>query len=73
MTGYRYNAVTPFALRKDLDVILSDNIAKLGFFYLGGGAVDLKIRVATDEFIEKYTAPVYTGDIVYKWSFVSLV
>lgn len=47
-------------------MIVSDNISKLDYFYLGGGAVDLKIRVGTYEFIQKCNGAVYIGDIVYK-------
>ena len=49
MTGFGHNAVTP--LKLDLPMILSDGIAGLpsGQFWLGGGHVDLKLRLQVEE------------------------
>ena len=45
LTGYRHNAVTPFALTHPMPLIISQPIITLqpNYFYLGGGAIDLKI------------------------------
>ncbi len=68
LTGYRHNAVTPFAMTEKMPMILSDSIATLqpGYFYLGGGAIDLKIRVAIQALLTLYESTVHIGDIVYK-------
>ncbi|CAE7801305.1 unnamed protein product [Symbiodinium sp. CCMP2592] len=51
ITGCGHNAVTP--LKQDLPMILSDAITKLpsGQFWLGGGHVDLKLRLQVEEAI----------------------
>lgn len=53
LTGFEHNAVTPIGMREDIPVILSDAIVKLSprFFWLGGGEVDLKLGMQTDDFI----------------------
>ncbi|XP_002985588.2 uncharacterized protein LOC9653783 [Selaginella moellendorffii] len=53
LSGYEHNAVTPIGMRTDIPVILSDAIANLkpDFFWLGGGDVDLKLGINTQEFI----------------------
>ena len=52
ITGCGHNAVTP--LGQDLPMILSDSIAQLSSdqFWLGGGHVDLKLRLKTSEAIK---------------------
>ncbi|CAK9089781.1 Uncharacterized protein SCF082_LOCUS42356 [Durusdinium trenchii] len=52
ITGCGHNAVTP--LGQDLPMILSDGIAKLEHFWLGGGHVDLKLRLNTAEAIKTF-------------------
>eukprot|EP00931_Biecheleriopsis_adriatica_P099651 TRINITY_DN74307_c0_g1_i1.p1 TRINITY_DN74307_c0_g1~~TRINITY_DN74307_c0_g1_i1.p1 ORF type:complete len:251 (+),score=61.18 TRINITY_DN74307_c0_g1_i1:40-753(+) len=49
MTGFEHNAVTPLGL--NLPVVVSDKIASLpsGTMWLGGGHVDLKLRVSVAE------------------------
>lgn len=54
MTGYIHNGVEPFMMKTPLPIILSHLIAKKGFFWLGGGHVDLKIRVSVEEFLRKW-------------------
>eukprot|EP00930_Biecheleria_cincta_P004615 TRINITY_DN105532_c0_g1_i1.p1 TRINITY_DN105532_c0_g1~~TRINITY_DN105532_c0_g1_i1.p1 ORF type:complete len:211 (+),score=52.61 TRINITY_DN105532_c0_g1_i1:1-633(+) len=53
ITGFGHNAVTPLGL--DLPMILCDSIAALpsGQFWLGGGHVDLKLRMGVAEVLEK--------------------
>jgi hypothetical protein len=41
-------------MKTPLPIILSHLIAKKGFFWLGGGHVDLKIRVSVEEFLRKW-------------------
>eukprot|EP01016_Furgasonia_blochmanni_P048748 TRINITY_DN7310_c0_g1_i1.p1 TRINITY_DN7310_c0_g1~~TRINITY_DN7310_c0_g1_i1.p1 ORF type:complete len:314 (+),score=59.94 TRINITY_DN7310_c0_g1_i1:98-943(+) len=67
MTGYGYNGVTPFLLKTPMPVILSDKITKLSpqCFWLGGGDVDLKIRISVDEFLTKNDLDVFVCDVVY--------
>ncbi|KAA3460227.1 YbaK/aminoacyl-tRNA synthetase-associated domain isoform 1 [Gossypium australe] len=53
LTGYEHNAVTCIGMHTDIPVILDEAIVKLdpGFFWLGGGEVDLKLGIRTSEFI----------------------
>lgn len=37
-----------------MTVILSQGISKLDFFWMGGGHVDVKTRVSTEEFLNKW-------------------
>lgn len=58
LTGYEHNAVTCVGMNTDIPVILDEAIVKLEpeFFWLGGGDVDLKLGIATSEFI-RYVNP----------------
>ena len=53
VTGFVPNAVVPFGMKTDMPIIMSEDILKLAprYFWLGGGHVDCKVRVDTDEFI----------------------
>ncbi|GBG78434.1 hypothetical protein CBR_g26463 [Chara braunii] len=53
LTGFGHNAVTPFGMKTNIPVILSHEITNLNppFFWLGGGEVDLKLGIRTDDFI----------------------
>ena len=54
LTGYKHNSVTPFALlSSDIPIVLTKQVVDLKYFWLGGGHVDLKLRVAASEFIQK--------------------
>lgn len=53
LTGYKHNSVTPFGLLTDIPIVLTKEIVSRKYFWMGGGHVDLKLRVATSEFIEK--------------------
>lgn len=54
LTGYKHNSVTPFGLlSSELVVVMSKELVDLKWFWMGGGHVDLKLKVATSEFIEK--------------------
>ena len=53
LSGYRFNAVTPFFMSNDkLMIIMDENIANLnpGYFWGGGGRVSLKIGCSIDDF-----------------------
>lgn len=62
ITGYPHNSVTPFGLLdKTIPILLTDAVVPLKYFWMGGGAVDLKLRVAVSEFCR---APnVIVGDV----------
>ena len=53
LTGYRHNSVTPFGLLSDIPIILTKEVVDLKYFWMGGGHVDLKLRVSSSEFIDK--------------------
>jgi prolyl-tRNA editing enzyme YbaK/EbsC (Cys-tRNA(Pro) deacylase) len=65
LTGYGYNAITPFLMRSKLPVILSKNILSLTpqYIWLGGGEVDLKLGISIEELIS-VTSPL-VADIIY--------
>mmetsp|Transcript_135155 Transcript_135155/g.252684 ORF Transcript_135155/g.252684 Transcript_135155/m.252684 type:complete len:92 (-) Transcript_135155:17-292(-) len=58
LSGYPHNAVTPLAMAADMPVVISDKILELadGTFWLGGGHVDLKMRVEAKNFVEIFAA-----------------
>jgi hypothetical protein len=49
----------------DLKIILADSIAKLdsGYFWLGGGRVELKLGISVDEFLDYFGSRVIVGNI----------
>jgi prolyl-tRNA editing enzyme YbaK/EbsC (Cys-tRNA(Pro) deacylase) len=55
MSGYKYNAITPFFMNDNsLKIILSDTIVNglnPGYFWLGGGRVELKMGISVEEFL----------------------
>ena len=59
LTGYAHGAVTPFGTAMRVPVLVSREMEKLtpgGEFWLGGGEVDLKMRVSYDELVSKFDA-----------------
>lgn len=52
LSGYDHNAITPFNLKVDMPVIVSDKIKQLEYIWFGGGHTDVKLRINTDEFKE---------------------
>ncbi|KAF7828405.1 YbaK/proline-tRNA ligase associated domain protein [Senna tora] len=54
LTGFVHNAVTCIGMKTDIPVILDEAIVKLtpGFFWLGGGEVDLKLGIRTSQLIK---------------------
>eukprot|EP00522_Entomoneis_paludosa_P012543 CAMPEP_0172464566 /NCGR_PEP_ID=MMETSP1065-20121228/50818_1 /TAXON_ID=265537 /ORGANISM="Amphiprora paludosa, Strain CCMP125" /LENGTH=222 /DNA_ID=CAMNT_0013220825 /DNA_START=94 /DNA_END=762 /DNA_ORIENTATION=+ len=55
LTGYKHNSVTPFGLLKssELAIVLEKEIVERKWFWMGGGHVDLKLRVASTEFVDQ--------------------
>jgi prolyl-tRNA editing enzyme YbaK/EbsC (Cys-tRNA(Pro) deacylase) len=54
LTGYKHNSVSPFGLlSSELAIVLPKELVEKKWFWMGGGHVDLKLRVATSEFVEK--------------------
>ena len=53
LSGYRFNAVTPYFMTNEkLPIILDETIANLdpAYFWIGGGRVSLKIGTSIKEF-----------------------
>lgn len=53
ITGYQFNSVTPLGLNEEVPIILSSAIADLGYFWMGGGHVHLKLGLSVSDFVEK--------------------
>jgi len=53
ITGYGYNAITPFLMKQSIPVILSEEITHLTpkYFWMGGGEVELKLGMSVEEFL----------------------
>jgi prolyl-tRNA editing enzyme YbaK/EbsC (Cys-tRNA(Pro) deacylase) len=53
LTGFSHNAVVPFGTRTKIPIILDQEILQLNprHFWMGGGHVDCKLRIDTDEFV----------------------
>jgi prolyl-tRNA editing enzyme YbaK/EbsC (Cys-tRNA(Pro) deacylase) len=64
LTGFGYNAVVPFGGNVSVPVVLSEKLLHLSpkYFWMGGGHVDCKLRVDTDEFLHSAVAP-FVADI----------
>lgn len=59
LTGYEHGAVTPFGTAVRVPVLVSremETLAPGGEFWLGGGEVDLKMRVSYGELVSKFDA-----------------
>jgi len=53
ITGYQFNSVTPLGLNEEVPIILSSAVAELGYFWMGGGHVHLKLGLSVSEFVGK--------------------
>jgi len=53
ITGYQFNSVTPLGLNEDVPIILSSAVADLGYFWMGGGHVHLKLGLSVSDFVDK--------------------
>ncbi|KAF6001489.1 hypothetical protein F1559_001985 [Cyanidiococcus yangmingshanensis] len=75
LTGYGYNAVTPLGMRTPMPILVASALVtwlqRCGddFFWLGGGATDLKLNVSLSEFIDTFSRinrlPVLIRDVTY--------
>ena len=66
LSGYGFNAVTPFFMTNDkLLVLLDESIADLdtAFFWMGGGRISLKLGMSVDEFKKHFGARLVIEDI----------
>lgn len=67
LSGYKYNAITPFFMNNnDLKIIIADTIVhglNPAYFWLGGGRVELKIGVSVEEFMAYFGDRVIVGNI----------
>ena len=67
LSGYKYNAITPFFMREgNLKIILADTIVNglnPAYFFLGGGRVELKIGISVDEFLNYFGDRVIIGNV----------
>lgn len=60
--------MTPFCLNTKIPILISEKIIDLTpkCIWLGGGDIDLKIRIGLDEFITKFKdSEIMFGDVVY--------
>ncbi|GKY98776.1 hypothetical protein MPSEU_000833800 [Mayamaea pseudoterrestris] len=63
VTGYSHNSVTPFGLlQQDVPILLTDAVVPLKYFWMGGGAVHVKLRVTVADFCRSLPH-VIVGDI----------
>eukprot|EP01138_Halocafeteria_seosinensis_P007326 gb/GECG01007490.1/.p1 GENE.gb/GECG01007490.1/~~gb/GECG01007490.1/.p1 ORF type:complete len:248 (+),score=29.91 gb/GECG01007490.1/:1-744(+) len=68
LTGYGFNAVTPFGTTYGLPLIVSRNIEAMRarnmfrFVWLGGGDVDLKLRMFMNQLLNKYQPALFVID-----------
>ena len=54
MSGYQYNAITPFFMKNDtLPIILSEDIANLepAYLWFSGGRINIKMGVSVKDFL----------------------
>eukprot|EP00536_Pseudo-nitzschia_multiseries_P006098 jgi/Psemu1/192277/e_gw1.125.29.1 len=53
ITGYKFNSVTPLGLNEEVPIVLSSAVSDLGYFWMGGGHVHLKLGLSASEFVGK--------------------
>jgi len=46
LSGYGHNAVTPLGMAVDVPMIVSHRVLELPYIWLGGGEVDVKLRIS---------------------------
>lgn len=63
LTGYGYNATTPFLMKTSMPIILTARVAELqpAYFWMGGGEVELKLGMSVSEFVQVTKA--YIADV----------
>ncbi len=54
LTGFGHNAVTPVGMQTPLPIIMSHHIQDVphGWFWMGGGEVDLKLGMPVADFVD---------------------
>jgi prolyl-tRNA editing enzyme YbaK/EbsC (Cys-tRNA(Pro) deacylase) len=59
-TGYSHGAVTPFGMLRQaqIPIFLHQDVVPLHFFWMGGGHVQLKLKMAVTEFLKATKAHV---------------
>ena len=53
LTGFRHGAVSPLGSARPLAVVVAKQLARRRFFWLGGGEVDVKLRVFTSQLLRE--------------------
>lgn len=63
LTGYGYNATTPFLMQTNMPIILTEKVTTLqpAYFWMGGGEVELKLGMSVEEFVKVTQA--YVADV----------
>ena len=63
LTGYGYNATTPFLMKSAMPIILTARVTELqpAYFWMGGGEVELKLGMSVQEFVQVTKA--YVADV----------
>lgn len=65
LSGYAFNAITPFNMTVTMPLLISDRITNLEYIWFGGGHVDVKLRMDVKEMINKYENRVFIANIAY--------
>ncbi|KAF0690266.1 Aste57867_18340 [Aphanomyces stellatus] len=61
LTGFEFNGVSPFGMLTPLPTIVSTPILDLPYIWLGGGAHDVKLKVAVSQCVQALAA--ISGDV----------
>ncbi|ETW01222.1 hypothetical protein H310_06811 [Aphanomyces invadans] len=61
LTGFEFNGVSPYGMTTPLPVVVSAPVLELPYIWLGGGAHNVKLKVAVSQCIESLGAIV--GDV----------
>ncbi|CAK4682822.1 hypothetical protein LEN26_003375 [Aphanomyces euteiches] len=61
LTGFEFNGVSPYGMATSIPVVVSQPILDLPYIWLGGGAHDVKLKVAVSQCVESLAA--ISGDV----------
>ncbi|CAD8173976.1 unnamed protein product [Paramecium pentaurelia] len=64
LSGYQFNAITPFNMVQNMPLLISDRILNLEYIWFGGGHTDVKLRMDIKEMCTLYPNKVYYTDII---------
>ncbi|CAD8072967.1 unnamed protein product [Paramecium primaurelia] len=64
LSGYQFNAITPFNMVQNMPLLISDKILNLEYIWFGGGHTDVKLRMDIKEMCTLYPNKVYYTDII---------